>query len=93
MDPVIAPEQAAEEVKVLQASIKAGSIAQVVVAVIAVVGLVYPLKFVLVTALVSVLFAYVLEPPVKWLAYLRIPRWLGAFLVVLSTIAVSGGLA
>jgi predicted PurR-regulated permease PerM len=92
MDPVIAPEQAAEEVEVLQASIKAGSIAQVVVAVIAVIGLVYLLKFVLVTALVSVLFAYVLEPPVKWLAYLRIPRWLGAFLVVLSTIAVSGGL-
>jgi predicted PurR-regulated permease PerM len=92
MDPVIAPEQAAEEVEVLQASIKAGSIAQVVVAVIAVIGLVYLLKFVLVTALVSVLFAYVLEPPVKWLACLRIPRWLGAFLVVLSTIAVSGGL-
>jgi predicted PurR-regulated permease PerM len=63
-----------------------------VVAVIAVIGLVYLLKFVLVTALVSVLFAYVLEPPVKWLACLRIPRWLGAFLVVLSTIAVSGGL-
>lgn len=93
MDPVIAPEQAVEEVEVLQASIKAGSIAQVVVAVIAVIGLIYLLKFVLVTALVSVLFAYVLEPPVKWLAYLRIPRWVGACLVVLSTIAVFGGLA
>jgi predicted PurR-regulated permease PerM len=91
-EPVIAPEQVVEEVEVLQASIKAGSIAQVVVAVIAVIGLIYLLKFVLVTALISVLLAYVLEPPVKWLGRLRIPRWAGAFIVVLSTIAVLGGL-
>jgi predicted PurR-regulated permease PerM len=93
IDPVIAPEQAVEEVEVLQASIKAGSIAQVVVAVIAVIGLIYLLKFVLVTALVAVLLAYVLEPPVKWLSRLHIPRWVGAFIVVLSTIGTSGGLA
>jgi predicted PurR-regulated permease PerM len=91
-DPIVALEQSSEEVEVLQASMKAGSIAQVVVAVIAVIGLIYLLKFVLVTALVSVLFAYVLEPPVKWLAYLRIPRWVGAFVVVSATIAVFAGL-
>jgi predicted PurR-regulated permease PerM len=93
VDPVILPEQSIEDVEVLQASIKAGSIAQVVVAMIAVIGLIYLLKFVLVTALVSVLLAYVLEPPVKWLAFLRVPRWLGAFLVVFSTIVLFAGLA
>ena len=86
-------EQAVEEVEVLHASIKAGSIAQVVVAVIAVIGLIYVLKFVLVTVLVSVLLAYVLEPPVKWLACVRVPRWVGAFLVVLATIGIVGGVA
>jgi predicted PurR-regulated permease PerM len=93
LDPVSAPEQAVEEVEVLQASIKAGSAAQIVVAVIAVIGLIYLLKFVLVTTLVSILLAYLLEPPVRWLARLRIPRWIGALLVVLSGLALLGGLA
>jgi predicted PurR-regulated permease PerM len=93
LDPVVAPEQAVEEVEVLQASIKAGSVAQIVVAVIAVIGLIYLLKFVLVTTLVSILLAYLLEPPVRWLACLRIPRWIGALLVVLSVLALLGGLA
>jgi predicted PurR-regulated permease PerM len=86
------PEQVVEEVEVLQASIKAGSIAQVVVAVIAVIGLVYLLKFVLVTTLASVLLAYILEPPVRWLARMHIPRWVGALIVVSSTIVVLGAL-
>ena len=90
METVIAPEQTVEEVEVLQASIKAGSIAQVVVAVIAIIGLIYLLKFVLVTALICVLFAYVLEPPVKLLARLYIPRWIGALIVVVSTLAAFG---
>lgn len=89
---VIEPEQAIEEVEVLQASIKAGSIAQIVVALIAVIGLIYLLKFVLVTALVSILLAYVLEPPVRWLTLLHIPRWIAAFLVVLSILVILGGL-
>ena len=76
------PMETGEEVEVLQASIKAGSIAQVVVAVIAIIGLIYLLKFGLVTALICVLFAYVLEPPVKLLARLYIPRWIGALIVV-----------
>jgi hypothetical protein len=46
-----------EEAEVLQASIKAGSVAQIVVAVIAVIGLIYLLKFVLITILVSVLWS------------------------------------
>lgn len=92
-EPIIVPENVAEEVEVLQASIKAATVAQIVVAVIAIIWLIYLLKFVLVTVFVSVLLAYVLEPPVKWLARLHIAGWAGAFLVVSSTIAGFGGLA
>ena len=41
----------AEDVEILQAAIKAGSVAQIVMAVIVVVGLIYLLKLVMVTIL------------------------------------------
>ncbi len=63
-----------EEAEVLQASIKAGSVAQIVVAVIAVIGLIYLLKFVLITTLVSMLLAFVLEPVVSGLSRIRVPQ-------------------
>ena len=58
-----AGDDSIEEAEILQASIKAGSAAQIVVAVIAVIGLVYLLKVVMVTTLFSILLAFVLEPP------------------------------
>ena len=82
VEAVVIPEQVVEEVEFLQSSIQAGTIAQIVIAAIAVIGLIYLLKLVLVTALVSVLLAYVLEPPVEVAGARRIPRWLGALLVV-----------
>lgn len=75
-------EQAAEEVEILHASIRAGTVAQIVVACIAIIGLIYLLKLVLVTTLASMLLAYVLDPAVAGLARLRVPRSIGAFLVV-----------
>ena len=81
-----------EEAEVLQASIKAGSVAQIVVAVIAVIGLIYLLKFVLITTLLSVLLAFVLEPVVSGLARIRVPRAAGALFAVVLLIAVAGGL-
>ncbi|MGH9553746.1 MAG: hypothetical protein ACRD3W_30480, partial [Terriglobales bacterium] len=81
-----------EEAEVLQASIKAGSVAQIVVAVIAVIGLIYLLKLVLVTTLVSVLLAFVLEPVVSGLTRIRVPRAAGALLAVLLLIALAAGL-
>src|SRR5881396_2069146 len=63
-----------EEAEVLHASIKAGSVAQIVVAVIAVVGLIYLLKLVMVTTLSAMLLAFILEPLVSGLNRLRIPR-------------------
>ncbi|HEV2729289.1 MAG TPA: AI-2E family transporter, partial [Terriglobales bacterium] len=89
----MASHQAAEEAEILQASIKAGTIAQIVVAVIATIGLIYLLKLVLATALVSMLLAFTLEPFVAWLVWLRVPRWLGALIAVLLALILVAGLS
>lgn len=85
----IAAQVVAEEGEILEASLKAGTIAQIVVAFIAVIGLIYLLKLVLATILTAVLLAYLLEPFVKGLAVWRIPRWDA----VLATVMAFGGLA
>src|SRR5438270_2934692 len=82
-----------EEAEVLHTSIKAGSVAQIVVAVIAVVGLIYFLKLVMVTTLTALLLAFILEPLVSGLNRLRIPRSAGAFLAVVLTLALAGALS
>ena len=84
--------EASDEAEVLQASVKAGSVAQIVVAVIAVIGLIYLLKLVLVTTLASILLAYVLEPLVRGLARLRVPRGAGALFAVVLMLCVAVGL-
>ena len=81
-----------EDAEILQASIKAGSVAQIVVAAIALIGLVYLLKLVLVTTLSSVLLAFVLEPFVSRLARIGIPRAVGALLAVALMLGLAGGL-
>jgi hypothetical protein len=73
---------AIDEAEILQASIKAGSVAQIVIAVIAVIGLIYLLKLVMVTALFSILLAFVLEPLVGQVCRIRIPRAAAALLAV-----------
>jgi predicted PurR-regulated permease PerM len=83
---------AEDEAEVLQASIKAGSVAQIVVAGIAVLGLIYLLKLVLVTTLVAMLLAFVLEPMVAGLRRFHIPRAAGALIAVLLTLVLSGSL-
>lgn len=88
---VAAVEQAAEEVEVLQASIKIGTVAQIVIALIAMIGLLYLLKLVLVTILVSILLAYILEPAVALLVRWRLPRWLGAGVVVSLAVVLALG--
>src|ERR1700680_2677877 len=81
-----------EDAEILPASIKAGSVAQIVVAIIAVVGVVYLLKLVLVTTLSSILLAFVLEPLVSRLARMGIPRAAGALLAVVLMVGLLGGL-
>src|SRR2546421_5190620 len=87
--PAIVPASE-EEAEVLHASIKAGSVAQIVVAVIAVVGLIYLLKLVMVTTLTALLLAFILEPLVSGLSRLRLPRPAGALIAVLLTLALAG---
>src|SRR2546430_10734736 len=87
--PAIVPASE-EEAEVLHASIKAGSVAQIVVAVIAVVGLIYLLKLVMVTTLSAMLLAFILEPLVSGLNRLHIPRPAGALLAVLLTLGLAG---
>jgi predicted PurR-regulated permease PerM len=84
--------ETAEDAEVLQASIRAGSVAQIVVAVIAAIGLIYLLKLVLVTALASLLLAFVLEPVVSGLARIRVPRAFGALLAVVLMVGLAAGL-
>jgi predicted PurR-regulated permease PerM len=81
-----------DESEILHASIKAGSVAQIVVAVIAVIGLIY-LKLVMVTALTSILLAFVSEPLVSRLVRIGIPRAAGALLAVVLLVGLVGGLA
>jgi predicted PurR-regulated permease PerM len=83
---------ALEDAEILQASIKAGSVAQIVVAVIAVIGLLYLLKLVMVTTLFSILLAFVLEPFVNRLCRIRIPRAAGALLAVVLLVGLAGSL-
>src|SRR5438477_5425702 len=90
--PAIVPASE-EEAEVLHASIKAGSVAQIVVAVIAVVGLIYLLKLVMVTTLTALLLAFILEPLVSGLRRLRLPRPAGALIAVLLTLALAMALS
>jgi predicted PurR-regulated permease PerM len=93
--PSPAPESGAEQsedAEVIQASIKAGSVAQIVVATVAVLGLIYVLKLVLTTTLAALLLAFLLEPLVSGLRRIGIPRWAGALVAVLLMIALAGAL-
>jgi predicted PurR-regulated permease PerM len=90
-DIAAAVEQAADEVEVLQASIKIGTVAQIVTALIATIGLLYLLKLVLITILASILLAYILEPVLALLVRWRLPRWLGAGVVVTLAVVLALG--
>jgi predicted PurR-regulated permease PerM len=86
------PPVSSEEAEVLQTSIKAGSVAQIVVAAIAFIGLIYLLKLVLITTLASILLAFVFEPLVGALARIRVPRAAGALIAVVLMVGMTGGL-
>jgi predicted PurR-regulated permease PerM len=81
-----------EEADILYASMKAGSVAQIVVAVVAVVGLIYILKIVLITTLTAMLLAFALEPLVNRFHRIRIPRSVGALVAVLLMLTLAGSL-
>jgi predicted PurR-regulated permease PerM len=81
-----------ENVEVLTGSIKTGAVAQIIVALAAAIGLIYFLKTVLVTILLSALLAFILDPLVVILARWHIPRWLGSVVALLLMLALAGGI-
>jgi predicted PurR-regulated permease PerM len=83
----------AEEEEVLHASIRAGSVAQIVVAIVAVLGLAYVLKVVMVTTLSAVLLAFIIDPLVSALERVKVPRSAGALLGVLLVLGLVLGLS
>jgi predicted PurR-regulated permease PerM len=72
----------------LNTAVHAGAVAQVIVAAAAILAVCYVAKLVLVTLLISVLLAFMLEPLVNLLERVRLPRAAGAFLAVLLMVAL-----
>jgi predicted PurR-regulated permease PerM len=95
-DTVVMPAETAaameEEHEILHASIRAASVGQLIVATVAVIGLFYLAKIVLVTILTALLIAFMLEPIVNGLGRLKVPRPVGALVAVLLLLAVFGAL-
>jgi predicted PurR-regulated permease PerM len=81
------------EPELIPGPVKAAAIAQIVIASAAAIGLIYLLKVVLVTILISLLLAFALDPLVVLLARLRIPRAIGAavgLLLLLCLVLATG---
>ena len=66
--------------------------AQTIVAVAVILVLCYVAKLVLITLLVSILLAFLLEPLVEGLRRIHVPRSVGSFLAVLALLTVLYGL-
>jgi len=81
-----------DETDLLRSDIRAGMIAQFVIAIAAAIGLIYLLKLVLVTVLISALLAFALDPLVVVLARISIPRPAGAVLALLLIVGLCLGL-
>ncbi len=93
----------AEEAKIAQTALKqkqerrleravwAGSVAQVIIGIVVVLGILYLAKLVLVTLLVSVLIAFTLEPLVSLLQRIRLPRPAAAFIAVVVLLGACWG--
>lgn len=84
-------EQEKKEQRKLNSTLRAAAIAQIIVGGAVVVIICYVAKLVLVTLLVSILIAFMLDPVVNLLERIRLPRPIGAFLaVVMLLVAIYG---
>ena len=72
----------------LNAALRAGAVAQIIVGATVILAVCYIAKLVLVTLLFSILLAFMLEPVVNLLEKVRLPRRAGAFLAVLFMLAL-----
>src|SRR5262245_31843051 len=98
IDPEEAPDNhlAEEELREqdkrkLNATLRAGAIAQIVLGVAVVLFICYAAKLVLITLMVSILLAFMLEPLVGLLERVRVPRSLGSALAIVLLLALTYG--
>lgn len=82
--------EADEEQEELNAAIKAASAALIIIATVIALGFFYVAKVFLVTVFTSILIAFMLEPVVRGLARLRVPRAVGSLIAVTLMLAVLG---
>lgn len=81
-----------KEERQLNAVLHTGAVAQIIVGVTVILAICYIAKLILITLLVSILLAFMLEPLVSLLEKVRLPRPAGAFLaVVVMLVAVYAG--
>jgi predicted PurR-regulated permease PerM len=80
-----------QEERKLNTVLHAGAVAQIVVGAAVILTICYVAKLVLITLLVSILLAFMLEPVVNLLERVRVPRSAGAFLAVLLLLAATYG--
>jgi|SRR5579872_1700826 len=85
-------KEESEKREEIRHSIHAGSAAQVIIAVAVVLAICYVAKPVLVTILMSLLLAFILDPLVSLLEKIRVPRALGAAVAMLFLLAFLWGL-
>jgi len=76
-----------KEERQLNAALHTGAVAQVIVGATVILTICYIAKLVLVTLLISILLAFMLEPVVNLLEKVRLPRPAGAFLSILVMLA------
>jgi predicted PurR-regulated permease PerM len=72
----------------LNTALRAGAVAQMIVGATVILAICYIAKLILVTLLISILLAFVLEPLVNLLEKARLQRAAGAFLAVLFMVAL-----
>jgi predicted PurR-regulated permease PerM len=84
-------EQEQREARKLNAVLRAGAIAQIIVGATVVLAVCYVAKLILITLLVSILLAFMLDPLVSSLERIHIPRAAGGFLAVLVLLAATYG--
>jgi predicted PurR-regulated permease PerM len=88
---LVEKESDKKEERMLNAALRTGSAAQIIVGGAVVLAICYVGKLVLITLLVSILLAFMLEPVVSLLARFRVPRSVGAFVAVLLLLAATYG--
>lgn len=81
-----------EDAEVLHATLKASTVAQTVIALAAIVAVLYFLRYVLITSLSALLAAFILEPLVGMLGRFHIRRAAGAAAAVVIASVVAGAL-